>query len=196
MKKMLVLAIALAAAPFAASAAEGVSHTYVEGGWTRLSINTSSNVGSDTDFDGGYIRGSVGFAQSYYVFGGYARGTNNDYGTDIDANESNVGVGWLMPMSERAELNAEIGYARKEIKVSGAGFSTDGARASVGVRGAFNPHFEGWLKANYEDGGDFGGDFSGTLGFQAKINRTWGIVGELDAGDGYHRYNVGVRASF
>ncbi|WP_456954762.1 outer membrane beta-barrel protein [Lysobacter sp. HA35] len=195
---MLVLALALATAPFAASAAEVVSHTYVEGGWTRLGLNTSSDLGSDTDFDGGYIRGSVGFAQSYYVFGGYARGTNNDYGTDIDANESNIGVGWSMPAGERAELNAEIGYARKEVKVSDAGFSTvgDGARASVGVRGAFNPHFEGWLKANYEDGGDFGGDFSGTLGVQAKINPTWGIVGELVAGDGYTRYNVGVRASF
>lgn len=198
MKKTLALALALAAAfPFAASAAEGVSHTYVEGGWSRLDVDTDDLIGGDTNFDGGYLRGSVGFATDYYVFGGYARGTNDDYSFDIDTTEANLGIGWAMPVGDRAEFNAELGYLRRGIEVDGLGSEHgDGARASVGFRGAFNPHFEGWVKANYDDGGEFDGDFSGTLGAQVKFNPTWGIVGEVEAGNDYNRYNLGVRASF
>lgn len=196
MKKILALALALAAAPLAAHASEGLSHTYVEGGWNRLDVDTDAYLGGDTDFDGAYLRGSYGFAGSYYVFGGLARATNDDFGTDIDLDEQHVGIGWAMPVGERAEFNAELGYLRESIEVLGESEHGEGARASVGFRGSFNPHFEGWLKANYNDAGDFDGDFSGTLGLQAKINATWGIVGELETGDDYNRYNVGVRASF
>ncbi|GAB6196449.1 outer membrane beta-barrel protein [Lysobacter xanthus] len=196
MKKTLALALALAAAPFAASAANGVSHTYVEGGFTRLDANTSSVFGGDTNFDGGYVRGSYAFGGSYYVFGGLSRATNDDFGSDIDLDEQHVGIGWAMPVSDRAEFNAEIGYLRQSIEALGESDHGEGARASAGFRAAFNPSFEGWIKANYNDAGDFDGDWSGTLGAQVKINPTWGIVAELENGDGYNQYNVGVRASF
>ena len=67
---------------------------------------------------------------------------------------------------------------------------------SVGVRGSFSPNFEATLKANYTDGSDFDGDFSGTVGAQYKFTQTWGVVGEAEFGDGGEAYLVGLRASF
>ena len=46
------------------------------------------------------------------------------------------------------------------------------------------------------DGSDYDGEFSGTLGAQFVINETWGIVGEVEAGDVTSQYMLGVRASF
>ena len=76
-----------------------------------------------------------------------------------------------------------------------------GGRASVGVRGQFNDIVEGLLKANYYDGGDFEGTWSGTVGAQFHINPMWGITAEIEHGDliddaATTRYQVGVRASF
>lgn len=54
MRNTLILAALLAAASFAASA-QGLSYSYVEGGWNRtdVAVNDTSEV-----IDGGYIRGS------------------------------------------------------------------------------------------------------------------------------------------
>ena len=40
------------------------------------------------------------------------------------------------------------------------------------------------------------GDFTATVGAQYKFSRTWGVVGEIEAGDGGETYLVGLRASF
>lgn len=63
MRNTLILAALLAAAPFAASA-EGLSYSYVEGGWNRTEINVNDD--SD-DIDGGYIRGSWKIAEPVYA---------------------------------------------------------------------------------------------------------------------------------
>ena len=68
--------------------------------------------------------------------------------------------------------------------------------AGVGVRGALSNSIEGWVKANYVDGGAYEGDAVGTLGMHIVLNDTWGLVGELDAGGDVSRFNIGVRASF
>ena len=67
--KLAALAL-LVAAPFAAaSAADGVSYNYVQGGYSK--INT------DTDADGWAVKGSVAVAPNFHVFGGYS-----DHSTD------------------------------------------------------------------------------------------------------------------
>ena len=52
------------------------------------------------------------------------------------------------------------------------------------------------LQANYTDGSDFDGDFSGTIGAQYKFTQTWGMTGEVEFADGGETYLVGLRASF
>lgn len=190
MKKLLLAAL-LAAAPFAAAAGD-LSYTYVEGGLSRLDINTSAYLGEDVEFDGAYLRGSVAFSDSFYGFGGISRGRNDDYGMDIDATETQLGVGYALGMTDRADFIAELGYINRDLE----GIEGDGARASVGLRGLLGERAEGWVKAGYTDGGDFDGDFIGQLGLLVKFNPTWGAVGEIESEDGVKRFSIGVRASF
>lgn len=191
MKKTLALALALAAAPFAASAGE-ISHTFVEAGLTRLDVNTSPLIGEDIEFDGGYLQGSVEFAENFYAFGGYSRATNDDYGFDFDADQSQIGVGYNQALSERVDFIAELSYVNVEVD----SVEADGARAGLGVRGLLGERAEGWAKVNYTDGGDFDGATSGEIGVLFKFTQTWGLVTAAEFEEDAKRLSVGVRASF
>ena len=59
----------------------------------------------------------------------------------------------------------------------------DDGRVSVGVRHMFADSFEGWIKGHYTDGDFYDGSFSASIGGQFKFNPTWGVVGEVEAGD-------------
>lgn len=179
----------------AASAADSLSYTYVEGGYNRLALDTNGT--GNFDFDGRYLRGSAALTNSFYVLGSFARATNNDFGTDIDLNEQHIGLGWHKPVSARADFLVEAGYLRQELDAGSFGSTSgDGGRLSAGMRGGLASNFEGWAKANYVDGGDFNGDFSGTLGAQLKFNKTRGVVGEAEFASDSNRYLIGLRASF
>src|SRR3546814_5135992 len=65
MKKSLLALTLLAATPFMASAADGISYNYVEGGY--IATETDSNL----DADGWAINGSGAIAPNFHVFGGY-----------------------------------------------------------------------------------------------------------------------------
>lgn len=199
MKKQIALAIALAVAPFAASAGE-LNYSYVEGGFARTNIDVDG-VG-DADFDGAQLRGSAGINDSFYVFAGYGSTNNDDAGVDVDFNEGQIGLGYHFGLSDRVDLIAELGAIRQEIDSNAfGGAKADGGRASVGIRGELADNFEGWVKASYTDGGDFDGGFSGLVGAQLKFNATWGLVGEIEAGEASDdvdvtKYLIGLRASF
>lgn len=193
MKKQLALALALAVAPFAASAGE-LSYSYVEGGYAR--VNVDAGGFGDFDFDGVQLRGSAAVADNVYLFGGYGSVTNDDYGVDFDFTELQLGVGYRHELSIRADFIAEVGYLRQELEAQGDSIDAAGGRVSVGFRGALSDNFEGLVKASYTDGGDFDGDFSVTAGALVKFNPTWGLVGEIEAGEDVTKYLLGVRASF
>ncbi|HJW46215.1 MAG TPA: porin [Lysobacter sp.] len=193
MKKQIALALALAIAPFAASAGE-LSYSYIEGGYAGVSLDGDGS--GDADFDGFQLRGSVLVAESIYLFAGYGSVTNDDFGTDIDFNEQQVGAGYRYGLSERADFIAELGYVNQEVEFAFGSVDASGGRVSAGFRGLFSDHFEGLVKASYTDGGDFDGEFSVTAGAQVKFNPTWGVVGEIEAGEDVTKYLIGVRASF
>lgn len=196
MKKHLALAVALAIAPFAASA-DGLDYTYVEGGYANVEIDTGDAFAGDVEFDGVQIRGSAAVSESFYLLGGYGSVSNDDAGVDVDFSELQFGLGYRHGLSERADLVTEVSYLRQEIEADGFG-SDDaaGGRVSVGLRGLLADNFEGYVKGSYTDGGDFDGDFSGTVGAQFRFTPVWGVVGEIEAGDDVTKALVGVRASF
>lgn len=182
MKRSLI-ALALAALlPLSAQADDKLSYTYVEGGYVNV----------DSDADGFGVRGSFEFGQSnFYGFGSYAQVEVD--GTNVDVDNTEIGVGYAHGLSNNVDLISELAYVNAEADGFG---DADGYRASVGVRGSFSDNFEGLLKANYTDGSDFDGDFSGTIGAQYKFTQTWGVTGEVTFGDNSETYLVGVRASF
>ena len=118
MKKQLALAVALAAAPFAAFAG-GHSYTYIEAGYARLDQELPSPAGFDVDdieAGGFYLAGSVAVAPSIHVFGAYRDG-DDDVGislpsggeiasASVDMSQGVLGVGWHHDLRERTDLVA------------------------------------------------------------------------------------------
>jgi hypothetical protein len=51
-------------------------------------------------------------------------------------------------------------------------------------------------KGHYTDGDFYDGSFSASIGGQFKFNPTWGVVGEIEAGDDLSTFMIGARASF
>ncbi len=197
MKKQLAAALMLACAPFAASARDSLgSFTYVEAGVQRLSVDFDIPGGDAIDFDGIGLRGSLELSDSFYLYGGLGWARNDDFTTDIDAYQAQGGLGYRYTVFDNADLTAELGFQHTELDGGSVNDNLDAIRASVGVRGALSNSIEGWVKANYVDGSDYDGEFSGTLGAQFIISETWGIVGEIEAGDLTSQYMLGVRASF
>lgn len=182
MKRSLI-ALALAALlPLSAQADDKLSYTYVEGGYVNV----------DSDADGFGVRGSFEFGQSnFYGFGSYAQVEVDNTNVDIDNTE--IGFGYAHDLSDNVDLISELAYVNAEADGFG---DADGYRASVGIRGSFSDSFEGLVKANYTDGDEFDGDFSGTIGAQYKFTQTWGVTGEVTFGDDSETYLVGLRASF
>jgi hypothetical protein len=203
MKKHIALALALAAAPFAASA-DALSYTYVEGGYNKLHVDDEDLI--DREADGAFVRGSFALGDSIYLLGGAARASQDVridplLRIDVDVTVSEFGVGYHQSMSERVDFIAELAYVRQDIDVDAgtsgrAEESFTGGRGSVGVRGLMGRNVEGVLKVGYLDGGDFDGTFAGTAGLQYRFNPTWGVIGEVEIIEDATRYLVGVRASF
>jgi Ax21 family sulfation-dependent quorum factor len=194
-KSLLALAL-LASLPAltvsaAASAAEGVSYTYVEGGYVR----------TDTDFDdadGIGVNGSFAIAPNFHVFGGYSAQETDDFdfgGTrfpGLDVDQFRAGIGYNHEISPSADLLTRVAYEHADID----GFDYDGYSVEAGVRGALAPNFEGYALAGWEDGDDFDGDFYGRVGALVKFNPTWGLSGDVKFSEGDTQLFVGPRITF
>ncbi|MBP6748719.1 MAG: outer membrane beta-barrel protein [Xanthomonadaceae bacterium] len=195
MKKQLTAALVLALVPFAASARDSLgSYTYVEGGFKRLSID--SDITDTFDYDGVYIRSEVEMNDNLSFKGGLAFSKSSDLPVDIDAMELDLGLGYRYNFADNVDLIADVNFQRQEFDDGSDKDVRNNTRLGVGVRGALSNSIEGWVKANYVDGGAYEGDVIGTLGMHVVFNDTWGLVGELDAGGDVSRFNIGVRASF
>ena len=191
MKRSLLALTLMAALPFAASAAEGVSYNYVEGGY----------IATDTDFgdaDGFAINGSGAIAPNFHVFGGYSGQTTDDF-TDlgirfpgVDVDQYRIGLGYNHEIAPRVDLLTRVAYERAEVESE----NLDGYSVEAGVRGAMTPMLEGYALAGYEDGSDYDGDFYGRVGAQVKFNQTWGLTGDVKIADGDTQYFIGPRITF
>jgi Ax21 family sulfation-dependent quorum factor len=188
MKRSLLALTLLAALPFAASAAEGVSYSYVEGGYVQTDLE---NTGTNDDADGFAIRGSGALTPNFHLFGDYSNQEVDGAGFDFD--QWRVGVGYNQEINPRLDLVTRVAYEKFD---AGSGLDFDGYSVEAGVRGALTPNFEGYALAGYEDGDEFDGDFYGRVGAQLKFSPTWGLNGEVKFADGDAQYFVGPRISF
>lgn len=185
MKRTLLALTLLAAVPFAASAADGVSYNYVEGGYTAI------NGDGGADADGWAIAGSGAIAPNFHLFGGYANQKIDN--TNIDFDQWRVGVGYNREINRNVDLLTRVAYEKFD---AGTGAKFDGWSVEAGVRGALTPNLEGYALAGYEDGDQFDGDFYGRVGATVKFNPTWGLTGDVKFADGDTQYFVGPRITF
>lgn len=193
----------LAALPFAASAAEGVSYTYIEGGYS------ATNLDGGADADGWTIGGSGAIAPNFHVFGSYTGQEVDDFATPFgrasgyDVDQWRLGLGYNHELNSSVDLLTRVAYEKFESdefnagNVVVAGEDVDGWSVEAGVRAGFTPNIEGYALAGYEDY-DHGidGEFYGRLGAQVKFNPTWGISGDVKFVDSDTQYFIGPRISF
>jgi len=175
-----VLAL-LAVVPFAASAAEGISYNYVEGGYSATNTDLA-------DAEGWGVKGSVAVAPNFHLFGDYARQDLNDFDADFD--QWRVGVGYNHEISPRADLLTRVAYEKFD---AGDGLDADGYSVEAGVRGALTQRLEGYALAGWEDGDEYDGDFYGRLGAQVKFNPNWGLSADVKFVEGDTQWFVGPR---
>ena len=193
MKHSLIALALVAALPLSAQASE-LSYNFVELDYARMNVDDG---GLDFDPDGFGLKGSFAFGDSFYGFGSYLRGSDEVSGVDVDLDQTQLGLGYRHGVSESADFIGELSWINQGVDIEGLGDAdASGGRLSAGFRGELARNFEGYAKANYTDGGDFDGDFSGTLGAQVKFNPTWGVTGEAEFGSDADVYMLGLRASF
>ena len=211
MRSLFALALA-AALPLSAQAGE-LSYSYIELDYAQTNVDV---FGTDIDGTGFGIKGSFELSKSFYLYGGHQQGNDEIGGVDLDFDTTQAGLGWRHAIGESADFHAELGWIHQTADLGenipfpgsgcgcggGGGFfpnvgaEADGYRASVGLRGAMSDNFEGYIKANYTDGSDYEGDFSGTVGGQVKFGSIWGITAEGEFSGDYTIYMLGLRASF
>jgi hypothetical protein len=214
MKKTLLLALAISAAPFAATATE-LSYSNIEFGYTQYKIHTNDYDGftdtsmQDTRPKGYYLRGSIELGQSpFYLFGGYNSGrdkvTMHSDGSrrrlNSSAREIEAGFGYHHALSSSVNLLTEASYGSARLEYNHTGKlkvgRNNGFRLAVGVDSMLTDHLQGWAKVNYTHGHKTGGRAGAELGLQYHFNDTWGIVGQADLVRSNSGYMLGVRASF
>jgi Ax21 family sulfation-dependent quorum factor len=194
MKKSLLALALIAAVPFAASAADGVSYNYVEGGYTKTNVE-------GPDSDGWALKGSVAIAPNFHLFADYSNQEVDNVNVDFD--QWRVGVGYNHELSKRVDLLTRVAYEKVKTdsfnvgNVRVPGFSADGYSVEVGVNSALTNSLNGYALAGYEDGDDYDGDFYGRLGAQVKFSPNWSASADVkivDGGDA--QWFVGPRFSW
>ncbi len=192
MMRPLTIALLAAGLPFTAAAAEGLSYTYLEGGYVASSSD-SARFGRDVDSDGWAVRGAAAFHPNFHVFGDYARESLDRRPLDRDA--WRLGVGYHHTLSPRTDLLTRVAYQSVDY---GRGLDADGYSVEVGARSALLPALEGYALAGYEtlDNG-FDDAFFGRLGAQWKFNANVGIAGDVKVRRGGDtQWFVGPRVSW
>ena len=220
---------ALAQDVYGSTGAPGISWSYFDFGVNHLAPD-ASELDSST---GLAIRGSGMINANWHLFLGWSRNQlEGDYAVgpvgvvaDDDLDRFNIGLGYNMPIGQRTDLFARVGYERTGSAdfvvtnpenpdgVRGKIESNDGYSVEVGLRGGFARSFEGGASVRYIAFDDpdvsLGGlayDAAGlvsdddhtalVLNGQYKFGNGWGIVGEAEVGSAYNHFFLGARLSY
>ena len=175
----------VAAAPFAASAADGIKYNYVQGGYTAT--NTSGG-----DADGWGVQGSAALSPNFSVFGDFSHQDIKHSSADFD--QWRVGLGYNRQVSRNTDLVTRVAYEKFD---AGQGFDADGYSVEAGARASLTPMLEGYALAGYENGNDYDGEFYGRLGAQVKFNQTWGLAADVKlVKGGDNQFFIGPRMTW
>ena len=184
--KVVLGSLMLASAPLAAMA-DDMSYSYVDAAYVETDIDNAPSA------DGFGLRGSVGFAENWFVFADYA--SQSVQGIDLDSYD--VGVGGHYGLNERLDLVGRLGYTKLELD-AGGGFDADddGYLLDLGLRGLVTEgvELEGGLHyTDFDEGGDDTGFY---FGGRFHFNKTWAVGAEYQSGEDTDTILAYVRASF
>jgi hypothetical protein len=186
-----MLTAMLAFAPLLARA-EGPSYSFLDAGYVVTDIDDF-----DDEADGYLLRGSFEFVENWFLYARYLDQSVEVFGTDVDATQMALGVGYAWPLTDAMDLYGKVGYTEAEVDASGMGsFDDDGYELSLGLRGNVMEQLELEGAVNYTDLSDTGD--STALGIAAR----WYFVEQFAVGvegefsDDATSYGIGVRWNF
>lgn len=175
----------LAAAPIAAQA-EDMSYSFIDLGYAETNLD-----GGPTG-DGFGARGSVGFAENFFVFADYL---NQDFGP-IDFDLYSVGLGGHMELADSVDLVGRFGYLKAEGDSGGLTADDDGYLVSAGVRARPAQQFE--LEGNviYRDLGGGADDTAVAVGARYHFTEMFAVGAEYEMSDDADTWFAGIRLTF
>ena len=152
-RKYLGICALIVAAP---TMAAELDYNFIEFGYQTVEIDDVL-PGLNVDGDGFAIRGVVEVAEQWYLVAAY-QSIDFDFGVDGDTLQ--LGGGYHVAISDRADLFADLSYLRAEASADGFSSESDsGYGMRVGVRGMVADRVELEGSLGYAD---FGGNNDGT----------------------------------
>ena len=198
--KAVTAGILLAASP-ALALADDMSYRYFQAGYMESDIDDFGGTG---DLDGFATRGSIGFAENFFVFTEYStQGVDGDDGeggdVDVTLKQLVVGLGGHYGLSENLDLVGRVGYADLTLDIDGLGIESpdeSGFMVGGGLRGKIGKYVElegGVVYYDYNDVLD-------EIGYEAlarfNFNKRWALAFEYQQLDDVSTIMGGVRISF
>ena len=202
------------------TAAKSLNYSYIEIDYLNLDVDepNESNV-FDTNFDngGGFgIDASCKFNGNFFVYGSYSE-TEADFNFRDHTNAFvpgytyvlffNLGVGYILSMSERSDIVLRAGYADIKFNDFDSGTTndpdvndfrddpSDGYTLDAKLRSQLTDNIETSIGLRYLDIEDIGG-ISLIANVMYEFNQNCGLNVNLDAGDELMVWRLGVRYSF
>ncbi len=184
--KVVLGSVMLALAPLAALA-DDMSYSYVDLAYVETDID-----GFGASADGFALRGSVGFAENFFVSALYA-----DQSIDVfDIESIAVGVGGHYGINDSLDLVGSASYTEVDLSGPGINGSDDGYQVNFGARGQVGDAVELEGGVLYQDLSDGGDSTSLYVGGRFHFNKTWALGAEYMDGDDASVILAYVRASF
>ncbi|MFZ2507768.1 MAG: outer membrane beta-barrel protein [Steroidobacteraceae bacterium] len=179
--------LALLTAPFLAQA-EDMSYRYIQIGYLETDID-----GFGENADGFGTRGSIGFAENFFVF----TEVSKQELLNVDLDQYAVGLGGHYGLSDSVDLVGRIGWAKIELDAGGGlNADDDGYLAGVGIRAQAGEHVQLEAGAVYYDYGG-GADETGVeLAGRYHFNHKWAVGFEYQSISDFSTIMAAVRYSF
>ncbi|WP_240125489.1 diffusible signal factor-reguated Ax21 faimly protein [Thermomonas alba] len=167
--KLHAIALALAAAlPFAASAADGITYNYVQGGYVATNTN-------GPDADGWGVNGSIAVSPNFHLLAEY---TNQDVKhSSAGFDQWRIGGGYNTAIGKNTDFVADVAY--DQVKVKHGGPKAEGYSLETGVRSALMPNVEGYAKVGYMDTNKTSGEAYGRLGANVMFTQNFGLNADV-----------------
>lgn len=204
MKKTLI-AFALAAASFGASASESNNLNY---SYVQLDAVYQDFGGGEYPW-GLNLHGSYAFTDNVFATASIGRTKDNDVYGDAweNTNKSwSLGVGLNQAIGANADWVSQLAYVRTSHEdewndADGEGWTSRlrlrGYNVSTGVLGHVTDKLTANAYLGYEDyNHHYDGNFYADFGMGYAFNPTWSLQGGLKLNETAETYSVGVRASF
>ena len=144
----------------------------------------------DLDADGFGIRGSIGFASSWFASAEYNATEIDD--ADVDLDELTFDVGYHWGVGSKTDLFATVGYTFFEVDDGNNSENADGYDINFGVRGKPVDQFEYGVSVGYYDGGD--AQYAGEARYQFSEPVSVGI--RYRSNDLFDLWGVDLRYDF